>query len=140
LSTHFPDSEVRSAPLLDSDRPIGVLPDEIVAQLKGAETTTTRSVSLSVQSERHAVNGRRKVSQQDADFVAQHGAEAPENITRVELYKLHRWRLICDVPSQKRGLALALKFVPKYRARTARDEFWIETMFPQTRRAGSKGR
>jgi len=74
------------------------------------------------------------VSQKDADFVVQYCAEALKNIRSVEPHssRAHRWRLICDVPSQGRGLALGLKLDPKDRARTRRDEFWIETAIPQS--------
>jgi hypothetical protein len=133
----------RNAALLDSDRPLGVLPDWVIPLL-GIETPT-RQVSLSVQSERHAANRRKSVSQKDADFVVLHHAEALKNILAVEPYKPLRWRLICDVPSvEKRALALGLKLVPKERARTHRDEFWIETLIlrvhrpPKTKIAGTR--
>jgi hypothetical protein len=117
----------RNTALLDSTRPIGVLPDWVIAAM-GIETTT-RQTSMSVERERHAVNRRLIVSQKDADFVAQHCAEALQNIKRVKPHGggPHSWKLICDVPSQNRPFALGLKFVPKAQARSGRDEFWVQT-------------
>jgi len=108
-----------------------VLPDWVVAKL-GIQTST-RQVGMSAKSERHAVDRRKSVSHEDADFVALHHAEALNNIRSVEPYKdeRNRWRLICDVPSENRGLALGLKLVPRAQARTHRDEFWVETLIPQ---------
>jgi hypothetical protein len=112
----------------DSDRPLGLLPDWVIAQL-GIETTT-RQVLLSAERERHAVNQRKRSSQRDADFVALRHSEALKNIRHVERHgnKPYRWRLICGVPSENKGLALGLKFEPGAQARTGRDEFWIQTV------------
>jgi hypothetical protein len=122
----------RNATLLDSDRPVGVLPDWVVAKLE--IQTQTRQVGMSAESERHAVDRRKSVSQDDADFVVLRHAEALNNIRSVEPYrdKQYRWRLFCDVPSENRRLALGLKFVPRAQARTQRDEFWVETLIPQS--------
>jgi hypothetical protein len=82
---------------------------------------------MSAERERHAVDQRKSVCQEDADFVALHHAEALNNIRSVEPYKdkQYRWRLIGDVPSENRRLAVGLKFVPRAQARTQRDEFWV---------------
>ena len=112
------------------DRVLCVLPDALVATLGIA--TAARNVMLGGTVHRHIIERRQLASGGDVDVAAHRIHEALADVRflvlprrRDDVFELVGW-----VPGAGRFVVVALKFVPRARARSGEDECWVCTAFP----------
>ncbi len=122
-------ARMSAALLALADRRVCDLSDALV--LLFAVTTSSRSVTISVDQQRHILERRAVASTIDADLAAHRIAEAlgcARYLKRPR--KAGLFEVIGDVPGSDRHLLVALKLVPSSNAKTGMDEWWIATAYP----------
>ena len=121
---------MRGAHLRLVDRLIGPLPETLRAQL--GLPTTALEVWISAETRGHILQGRRGCNALDVEASAHRIGEALQNILHVMTPRTHRdvIEVVAYVGSVGRHSVVALKFVPASRARSERDECWIQTSYP----------